>query len=359
MMRTFPTCGAIAALALGVLAACGSSPTNSGGSVSQPKSSVSGLPEPGSSNVAKPSASGAANIKILSWAGYGGAVTYSLDDAQPSQIDHFSDLTATGIPFTWYITVSSNAYPGYVATWQAALKRGDELGNHTVNHCPFGVMCQPANPLTPEQEFDDCSTYIQTTLGGPAPSTAAYPFGDTGYEPDAKTRFFLARGNISGMVKPNDASDPWFLPSFVLDPNETAATMDAQVETAKSAGAWVIFTIHSLLPDSANWFNGVDVANVTGDITHAKSIDIWIDTIARVGAYWRAESIVTAAFTGHDAPTTATTWTWTLPPNFPAHQYLRVTVVGGTLSQNGSPLVWDAHGYYEIALDAGALSWSP
>ena len=115
IMRAFPTCGAIALGLLVVIAACGSSSTNSNESVLQPKSSISGLPEHGSSNVARPSASGAANIEILSWAGFAGAVTYSLDDAQPSQIDHFSDLTATGIPFTWYIMVSSDGYPGNVA----------------------------------------------------------------------------------------------------------------------------------------------------------------------------------------------------------------------------------------------------
>jgi hypothetical protein len=34
-------------------------------------------------------------------------------------------------------------------------------------------------------------------------------------------------------------------------------------------------------------------------------------------------------------------------------------VDGGTSSQNGAALEWDEHGYYEIALDAGSLSWAP
>ena len=42
----------------------------------------------------------------------------------------------------------------------------------------------------------------------------------------------------------------------------------------------------------------------------------------------------------------------------PGH-FLRVTVDGGTLSQNGQALVWDGHGYYEVALDAGTLTWAP
>ncbi|HEY2405876.1 MAG TPA: polysaccharide deacetylase, partial [Polyangiaceae bacterium] len=53
-----------------------------------------------------------------------------------------------------------------------------------------------------------------------------------------------------------------------------------------------------------------------------------------------------------------TSWHWQLPAHFPPGRSLRVAVDGGTLSQNGRPLVWDAHGYYEIALDAGSLHWS-
>jgi hypothetical protein len=53
------------------------------------------------------------------------------------------------------------------------------------------------------------------------------------------------------------------------------------------------------------------------------------------------------------------TWTWKLPANFPPGKFLRVTVPGGTLKQNGATLPWDPHGYYEIALDAGSVTVSP
>ena len=38
---------------------------------------------------------------------------------------------------------------------------------------------------------------------------------------------------------------------------------------------------------------------------------------------------------------------------------MRVTVAGGTLLQSGVALEWDAHGYYEVALDSGELIWTP
>lgn len=55
----------------------------------------------------------------------------------------------------------------------------------------------------------------------------------------------------------------------------------------------------------------------------------------------------------------ATTWTWTLPDHFPGGHSLRVAVDGGTLTQGGEPLPWDGHGFYEIALDAETLTWTP
>ena len=47
------------------------------------------------------------------------------------------------------------------------------------------------------------------------------------------------------------------------------------------------------------------------------------------------------------------------PAHFPKGRPVRVTVGGGTLLQHGAPLAWDGHGYYEVSLDLGALTWTP
>jgi hypothetical protein len=76
-----------------------------------------------------------------------------------------------------------------------------------------------------------------------------------------------------------------------------------------------------------------------------------------VAAYWRVQkafSQATTTMSGNDK-----TWTWTLPDHFPPGKYLRVTVPGGTVTQNGAALAWDSHGYYEIALDARSVTVSP
>jgi hypothetical protein len=116
--------------------------------------------------------------------------------------------------------------------------------------------------------------------------------------------------------------------------------------------------IHTLAPTAAIWYAPIDISVVTDSVAHAQSLgDVWIDSMVNVGAYWRAQKVLSAA-----TPTSAggdQTWNWTLPAHFPAGKVLRVKVDGGTLSQGGSPLAWDEHGYYEIALDAGSLTLSP
>ncbi len=190
----------------------------------------------------------------------------------------------------------------------------------------------------------------------------AYPFGDAAYAADARTRFFLGRiagpGTTGGMVGPSDATDPFSIPVIAAAGGEAASKFSGDVDRARTQGKWLIFLFHSLLPDAQNWYAGVDIAAVTDSIAHAKSSgDVWLDTLANVGAYWLGQKTVEAAM-----PMSAgggMTWAWTLPGHFPPGRILRVTVDGGTLRQGAAALPWDGHGYYEIALDAGTLSWSP
>jgi hypothetical protein len=68
----------------------------------------------------------------------------------------------------------------------------------------------------------------------------------------------------------------------------------------------------------------IDIHASVASVNHAKSFgDVWLDSMAAVASY------------------------------------LRVKVDGGTLYQNGKPLPWSEHGYYEVGLDAGSLTLSP
>ncbi len=333
----------------------GSSSGSSGGT-----SGVSGLPTPpGAANVAEPSGT-AGNLTVLPWAAFKAAVSWTFDDSQPSQIAHYAELEAVGVPMTFYISSGNSAEAGYDPTWTQAVKDGHEIGNHTVHHCQANLTgCSFGTPLVSlAVELDQCTAYIPPHTGQSDVWTGASPFGDTGYDTSAETRFFIYRGVGGGTIGPNDATDAFNLPIHLAAAAETAASFNTETDAAESAGRWLIFLIHTILPTTANWYNPVNVTDVTGGMSHGQSLgDVWMDTVASVGAYWRGQKLLSSA-----VPTTSggvTTWSWTLPAHFPPGKYLRVTVGGGTLKQGTQTLTWNAHGYYEVALDAGSLTLSP
>ncbi|MFY9855685.1 MAG: hypothetical protein WAK26_17580, partial [Terracidiphilus sp.] len=198
--------------------------------------------------------------------------------------------------------------------------------------------------------------YIVSHYPQKAVWTGASPYGDTGYDSAASTRFLIYRGVQSGSILPNDNTDPFNVPCHMAAPGETAAQFNAVTDAARSAGAWQIFLVHTITPTSAIWYNPVAVTDVTGAMTHAKTAgDTWVDSVVDIGSYWRGLKILASAT--RTTSGTKTTWTWTLPANFPAGKYLRVVVPGGgTLSQNGTTIAENPSGFYSVSLDAGSLA---
>ena len=293
-------------------------------------------------------------LKILNWAGFKSAITYTFDDSIASQIANYPQLNATGVRMTFFLVGASDQSS---PVWAQAAQDGHELGNHTEHHCHAnGTGCGwggYAGSL--EAEYDLCTAHIQQTYGVKNVWTTAAPYGDQGYDEVAKTRFFLNRGVQGGQVAPNDNNDPYDLPIHGAVAGETAASFNSQIDSAHAAGNWQIFLFHSLGGD--NGYAPVNVADVLASIRHAQSTgDIWIDSMVNVGAYWAGQKAVmnaTRTISGKE-----TILKWTLPDHFPPGRFLRVTVAGGRLRQDGRELLWNDAGYYEVALDAGSLTIS-
>lgn len=322
-------------------------------------SPVSGLPvPPGDVNIPQPSGE-AGNLVVLDWAGFKSATTYTYDDAQPSHIDHYDELQATGVRMTFFISTNVNWIPDSDKLWSQAVKDGHEMGNHTVSHphpdLTGSCFGQPLASI--DAEIDDCTKYIVSHFGQSDVWTMAAPFGDFGWRDPASQRFFLNRGVGGGTVAPNSDNDPFNMPCYMANGGDTAEKFNELIDGARSKGHWLIFLFHSIRPTADNWYAPVEIEEITNSIEHAKALkDVWIDTFANVGAYWMGQKIfsaITPVKSGKD-----TIWRWTLPEHFPKGKYLRVTVDGGTLIQGGKTLKWDPHGYYEVALDAGELTLS-
>jgi hypothetical protein len=312
------------------------------------------LPTPPGSGVSKPNGA-VGGLKVLDWAGFKAAITYTFDDSLPSQIANYSLLQATGERMTFFIIGASDQNS---PTWAQAVKDGHELGNHTEHHCyANGTGCGTGTWAgSIEAEYDLCTEHIEQNYGVSNVWTTAAPYGDTGYDSVAQTRFFLNRGVWGGQIAPNDNTDPYNLLIYGVAAGDTASIFNSYIDTAHSSGKWQIFLFHSLGGDGG--FAPVNVQDVLASINHAKSAgDIWIDSIVNVGAYWAGQKAVTNATTAQSGSDIVVTWT--LPAHFPPGKYLRVTVTGGTLKQGGVELPWNDAGYYEVALDPGSLTIAP
>ncbi len=329
------------------------------------RSARSGLPVPPHTGVPRPSGP-PGNLKVLDWAGFKAAVSWTFDDAQPSHLAHYAELAALHVPMTFYITVASREKePGFDETWRRAVRDGNELGNHSVHHCRSDLtgclagVHLPGNLASLGEELDGCSAYIRERTGQPDIWTSASPFGDSGYDEPASTRFLVNRGVQDGTIPPGTATYPFDLPTYPAKAGDTADVFSARIDDARAEGSWLTMLIHTITPTDANWYAPVSLQAVTGAMRHAQERgDVWSDTVVAVAAYWRGQQLVATARPEDGAARTAT-WSWMLPPHFPPGKYLRVTVDGGMLTQRGQPLVWDEHGYYEVALDAGELTLGP
>ena len=134
---------------------------------------------PGVSDLPAPSGD-APNLRVLPWAGFRAAVSYTFDDSQPSQIEHWPALAATGARMTFYVNSSGKGNAGYASTWLDAIAQGHEIGNHTVNHC-HATLADCSGALgSLDEEIDACSSHIIDDLGQPSVWTFASPFGDLG-----------------------------------------------------------------------------------------------------------------------------------------------------------------------------------
>ncbi|MGC4000740.1 MAG: polysaccharide deacetylase family protein [Anaeromyxobacter sp.] len=293
------------------------------------------------------------NLRVLPWAGFAAALSYTFDDTQPSQIEHWKALKGTGVKMTFFANPSANWQQGFDATWSSVAAAGSEIGNHTWSHCHANLTdCTPVG--TAEDEIDKATEYIKTHFGVPRVYSFAAPFGDTGWNATASSRFLLGRGVASGSVPATGVNDWYNLPVFAVTAGQTALQFNAAIDETQRNGRWTIFLFHSILPTANNWYAGVQIAEILTSIAHAKSLgNLWFDTMGAVGAYLRAQRMLEALVANDN------TWTWTLPSHFPPARVLRVTVDGGTLIQKDVPLTWDPHGYYEVSLDAGELRWTP
>ena len=307
----------------------------------------SGLPvPPGGGGVPRPNGA-PGNLTVLDWAGFTAAVSYTFDDTNSSQIQHYRELQALGVPMTFYLITNKTAELSD-AVWPQAVKDGHELGSHSRSHRHTGT----------DADLDAADADLRQRFGITV-YTMASPYGDSSYPPLATKRYLINRGVVNGAMAPGDDTNPFNIFCYVPPTNAAAGAFNAEVDAARGARGWKTVLVHGFTGGTDGAYQPVSIGEFVAAVSYARSLgDVWIDSVVSIGAYWRAQKM----FSGI-SPTSAgnsKTWTWTLPAHFPPGKVLRVRIDGGTLTQpGGRTLAWDDHGYYEVALDAGSVTLSP
>jgi len=313
--------------------------------------SASGYPAAGASGQAKPTGSGS-KVTVLDWAGFKSAISFTFDDTNQTQIDHYKELQALNskgnVHYTFFLWTGKSEINS--STWPQAQKDGHELGNHTKSH-------QSAASASDIQSAEDT---IKSMFGTTAYSIAA-PNGDSSYQSAAKGKFLTNRtAGDSGGVSPSDnpATRQYALPCIIPATGAAASAMENSLNAAVNGGKWEIFLVHGFTGGNDGAYQPVPINEFTTTVAWARDKgNVWLDSVGTISAYWVAQynfNKLTPTTNGSEK-----TWTWKtsdFSTPYPPGRYLRVTTDGGTLKQGSTTLTWDDHGYYEISMDAGTLT---
>lgn len=226
------------------------------------------------------------------------AVSFSFDDARPSQVDAGVPLfDKYGARVTFY--VNPRNMEKKLDAWKSAAKKGYELGNHSDQHpCTGNFVWSRTRALEDytlgrmKSELASTSVAIERMVGV-KPSTFAYPCGqkfvgrglDTkSYIPVVAELFLAGRGFRDEVA--NDPSYVDLAQTMGIDSDGLSfEQMKAIVETARQNNGWVVFAGHDIAAKPARQVT--EIASLEQFIKYAQDPAnlVWLDTVERVARH--------------------------------------------------------------------------
>ncbi len=184
--------------------------------------------------------------------------------------------------------------------------------------------------------------------------TLAAPYGETSNLNDITNQKFLLDRGVQGGTIGADGNATWTnLPTAI--PGNGQSDFKGYADTA-AGGKWQTVCIHGFDGDGGA-YQPVSFSGWKSGVEYALTKNVWLGSMVQVAAYLIGGKAVSSATPAADGD--GQKWTWTLKDTFPPGQYVRVTVDGGTLSQGGTALPWNEHGFCEVSLDEGELTLAP
>jgi peptidoglycan/xylan/chitin deacetylase (PgdA/CDA1 family) len=290
---------------------------------------------------------------VVPWNGHPAALSLTFDDGDPSHLDvALPELNARGIKATFFLIGNKTDRKD---DWRKVIASGHEIGNHSLDHLHTADL-KTFRDL--EAQVVGAQNVLQKEFGVSL-YTYAYPFTETTPEMTAlvaKTHLLARGGWGQGQkdLKPDQEPDWMNLPSKMTETNLPLSTYVSWLDDDLRDGAWTIITIHGL--EGTPWgYQPISRKVFTQLLDEAQKRNLWIDTLMRVGSYFRAQKILEKASV-ETRPGEAR-FIWKVPGTFPLGTQLRIQVPPswGPV-QKGKELVKGSDGNFILEFNQGEVT---
>lgn len=221
------------------------------------------------------------------------AISLTFDDGLPCQIGHaLPILNQRGLAATFFLIVNSPYDTEFrTEVWKDAVKRGHEIGSHSVNHRKAAEM----SPAEAHKEVADSKRILEERLQAPVTSFC-YPFTDAPahVQDPVRSLYKQARGGriarADKFVVRGDGANLWNVPCFHVGPGTmNKYELPAIIHAAIERKAWATLMFHGVGPDGTQWDNitSEQFAGLCDILLIAQKAGLWVAPFGTVAEEYR------------------------------------------------------------------------
>ena len=285
----------------------------------------------------------AAPITTVPWDGHPGAVSFTFDDSEISQLNNLGEYFEKNqdIKVTFFMTGGMNA--GNQSKYFPMAAKGHEIGNHSKSHSDL-----TGNGVNLKSEITDYKYTLESKGDFEVVSFATpYCYYNDAVEAEIAKAHIVNR-NCQGATKYKWDEEPvWERISSDCYQGNTQQSKGNMSE-AKQKNAWTVQLNHGV--DGAGFGYGITPSDLISIMDEAKAQGLWRAPMGRVAAYYRAHFVIDkATSTDIDGGFKVT---WKSPHSaMPKSVPLRVKIEGAdgkTVKQKGKEIQAESDGSFVI-----------
>ena len=282
-------------------------------------------------------------ITTVPWDGHPGAVSFTFDDCEISQLNNLGDYFEKNqdIKVTFFLTGGMNA--GNQSKYFPMAAKGHEIGNHSKSHSDL-----TANGANLKAEITEYKHTLESKGDFEVVSFATpYCYYNDAVEAEIAKEHIVNR-NCQGATKYKWNEEPiWERISSDCYQGNTQQSKGNMSE-AKQKNAWTVQLNHGV--DGAGFGYGITPSDMISIMDEAKKQELWRAPMGRVAAYYRAHFVIDkATSTDIDGGFKVT---WKSPHSaMPKSVPLRVKIEGAdgkTVKQKGKEIKAEDDGSFVI-----------